>query len=208
MDDTTPAPSENPKTGSSSLPDLTTASLLSGTLWMVLGAALIYFFHDQSITELFRDGQAVLLQLFWGVLFGVIFGLAGWAMFKNPQLKNVLDDYSIIKMVKEFDLSNFQIFHISLVAGITEEFLFRAAIQPLIGIWLTSLLFIGIHGYIKFRSPVHLFFTLFTFFLSMMLGYLFIYSGIIAAMAAHAVYDMIVLWVVKNSSSLEADVSR
>jgi len=42
----------------------------------------------------------------------------------------------------------------------------------------------------------------------MMLGYLFIYLGIFAAMAAHAVYDMIVLWVVKNSSSLEADVSR
>ena len=198
MDDTTPTLPENPEPGSSSLPDLTTASLLSGLIWVVLGAALIYFFHDQSITELFQGGQAVLLQLFWGVLFGVMFGLAGWAMFKNPQLKNVLDDYSIIKMVKEFELTNFQIVHISLVAGITEEFLFRAAIQPLIGIWLTSLLFIGIHGYIKLRSPVHFFFTLFTFLLSMMLGYLFIYSGIIAAMAAHAVYDMIVLWVVSR----------
>ena len=198
MNDENRVPPENQNSESTTLPDLTTASLLSGIAWVVLGAALIYFFHDQSFNELFQKGQTVLIQLFWGVLFGVIFGLAGWAMFKTPQLKSVLDDYSIIKMVKEFDLSNFQIVHISLVAGITEEFLFRAAIQPLIGIWLTSLLFIGIHGYIKLHSPVHFFFTLFTFLLSMMLGYLFIYSGIIAAMAAHAVYDMIVLWVVSR----------
>lgn len=198
MNDVKPAPPENPDPGSSSLPDLTTASILSGIVWVALGAVLIYFFHDQNITELFQDGQSVVLQLFWGVLFGIIFGLAGWAMFKKPQLKKVLDDYAIIKMVRELNLSRFQIFHISLVAGITEEFLFRAAIQPIIGIWLTSLLFIGIHGYIKLQTPAHLFFTLFTFLLSMMLGYLFIYSGIIAAMAAHAVYDVIVLWVVSR----------
>jgi len=198
MNDENRVPPENQNSESTSLPDLTTASVLSGIVWVALGAVLIFFFHEQSFTELFQKGQSILLQLFWGVLFGVIFGLAGWAMFKNPQLKKVLDDYSIIKMVKEFDLSNFQIFHISLVAGITEEFLFRAAIQPLIGIWLTSLLFIGIHGYIKLRTPVHLLFTMFTFLLSMMLGYLFIYLGIFAAMAAHAVYDVIVLWVVSR----------
>lgn len=188
--------------------DLDLASVISGIIWVVLGALLIYFFHKQSVTEIFSTGQDIWLQLLWGISFGCIFGLAGYAMFKNPKLRKVLDDYFIIRQLKEFDISKSQIIHISLVAGITEEFLFRAAIQPLIGIWFTSLLFIGIHGYIRLKTPIHFFFTLFTFLLSMMLGYLFIYSGIFAAMAAHAVYDMIVLWVVKNDSSSAVQVSR
>src|SRR5690625_6068387 len=67
---------------------------------------------------------------------------------------------------------------LSVVAGISEEFLFRAAIQPLLGVWLTSAIFIGIHGYIRFSTFPKLLYTLFTFLLSCALGYLYIAFGI------------------------------
>lgn len=75
-----------------------------------------------------------------------------------------------------------------------EELLFRGAIQPLIGIWFTSLIFIAIHGYIGFRSFGQALFTLLLFGLSMLLGWLFMVIGLVAAMTAHAVYDLLMLW--------------
>lgn len=114
-------------------------------------------------------------------------------MYKNPKLKETLNDYLIIKELKKFSLTNSQIVQISIVAGLSEEILFRAALQPIIGIWLTSLLFIGVHGYIRFKTTGHAIFTLFTFLLSFLLGLLFMQFGILSAILAHAIYDIILL---------------
>jgi len=68
-----------------------------------------------------------------------------------------------------------------------------AFIQPLLGIWITSIIFVGLHGYFKFKSARHIIFGVLMFGLSMGLGYLFEEAGLIAAMVAHAVYDLIML---------------
>jgi len=47
--------------------DLDLASVISGIIWVVLGALLIYFFHKQSVTEIFSTGQDIWLQLLWGI---------------------------------------------------------------------------------------------------------------------------------------------
>ena len=68
-----------------------------------------------------------------------------------------------------------------------------AFIQPLLGIWITSIIFVGLHGYFKFKSAGHIIFGVLMFGLSMGLGYLFEEAGLIAAMVAHAVYDLTML---------------
>jgi uncharacterized protein len=150
--------------------------------------------QEKAFAEIFHAGKPFSAQLLTGFFSGAVFGLTAALMVRFPKLKAVLDDYYIIKQLKELHLSDIQIIQVSAVAGITEEILFRAAIQPIAGIWLTSLIFIGIHGYIRFQTTGQIIFTLFTFLLSMVLGWLFIYFGIIAAITAHAVYDLIVLW--------------
>ena len=50
------------------------------------------------------------------------------------------------------------------------------------------------------KSATHFFYSLFTFVLSTMLGALFIYVGLISAMAAHFLYDVIVLYGIKRIS--------
>lgn len=183
--------SRSPTTSETS--KLTKLSLASGLLWIVIGFTIIHFFHDRSVLNILSEGSAIWVQVLIGLLAGWVFGEIGRWMFKNPKLKQTLDDYLIMKELKKISLTNPQIFQISIVAGISEEILFRAAIQPLIGIWLTSLVFIGIHGYIRFKTPGHSLFTLFTFLLSVLLGLLFLQFGIISAMIAHAVYDIILL---------------
>jgi uncharacterized protein len=185
----------------SPLPSITTISLLSGIIWLILSVLIIHFFQERLFFDVLIEGESFLIQLAAGTISGILFGLAAVKLIDHPQLKKVLDDYIIIRQIKEYKLTPFQIGHISVVAGITEEILFRAAIQPLIGIWLTSLLFIAIHGYIRFKTLHHFMFGLFVFFLSMMLGYLFIFFGIVAAITAHAVYDVIVLWKISREPS-------
>lgn len=183
--------------------ELTRSSLLklslgSGLLWVLTGAIIIYFFQDLTITEVLTDGAVFGNQLLTGTGAGVVFGLMAALLMKHPSMEIITEDYFIVKEVKKIDLKSFDIFQISVIAGITEEFLFRAAIQPLLGVWLTSLIFVAIHGYISFKSAAHITFALFVFLLSTVLGMLFIYFGILSAMAAHAVYDIIVLYLIRN----------
>ncbi len=182
----------------SPLPSITTISLLSGLVWLILSVIIIHFFQERLFWDVLIEGESLFIQLAAGTVSGILFGIAAVKLVDHPQLKKVLDDYVIIRQIREYRLTPFQIGQLSIVAGITEEILFRAAIQPLIGIWFTSLLFIAIHGYIRFKTVHHFMFGLFTFFLSMMLGYLFMFFGILAAIVAHAVYDVIVLWKISH----------
>lgn len=183
---------------SSETSKLTKISIASGLLWIFIGFTIIHFFHDRSIVLILSEGNSVWIQILTGTLAGWISGEIGRWMFKNPKLRETLGDYLIINELKKFSLTNPQIFQISIIAGISEEILFRAAIQPLIGIWLTSLVFIGVHGYIRFKTLGHSLFTIFTFVLSALLGLLFIQYGIISAILAHTIYDIILLQELKN----------
>jgi membrane protease YdiL (CAAX protease family) len=187
-------------------PNITKLSLISGAIWMILGALIIYIGQDRTLLEVFTDGASIWIQITTGTAFGILFGVMGIQLMKDPTLKKALSEYEIIKTLNELKLGKAQQISVSAVAGITEEFLFRAAIQPIIGIWLTSLIFVGVHGYIKITTVPKFLFTLFTFLLSMMLGYLYMAFGLYSAMLAHFVYDVIVLW--KHTEEAKKEVTE
>lgn len=173
-------------------------SVISGLIWLLIANLIIYYIQEKKLADLFFSGDHFLIQIGIGLVAGAIFGLAGIGLIRLPSFKKILDEYSIIRQVKKMDLSVNEIVYVSLVAGISEEILFRGAIQPVIGIWLTSILFIGVHGYIRMQSAKHVLYSLFTFVLSCMLGGLFIYIGLISAMTAHFIYDVVVLYGIKR----------
>jgi hypothetical protein len=174
------------------------ASVFSGLIWLILGSLILYYFQDKTLFSLIAEQQNWLLQILTGSMFGVVLGVAAVLLIRHPAYRHILKDYAIIRQIQEFSLTPVLIFFISIIAGITEEVLFRAAIQPLLGVWITSLIFIAIHGYIRFKSANHFLFTLFTFVLSMVLGLLTMYLGVVSSMAAHAIYDVIVLFGIKK----------
>ncbi len=173
-------------------------SISSGLIWLLIAALIVHYFQDRSLFEMFFSGSHPLVQTVLGLATGALIGIAGIALIRLPSFKKILDEYAIIRQVKQLSLSPYQIFYVSLIAGISEEILFRGAIQPLIGIWWTSFLFIGVHGYIRLHTFTHFLYTLFTFILSVVLGLLYIYFGIISAMAAHFMYDVVVLYGIRR----------
>jgi len=178
--------------------ELTLMSLFSFLLYIVLAFGIYYFFHEQEISHAFEHGLSQPIQLLIGMLAGLATSAVIIFFSSRTPVKQVLDDFSIVRVISNLQISPFDRIQISIFAGFGEELLFRGAIQPLLGIWLTSFIFIAIHGYVSFRSAGHILFTLLLFGLSMTLGLLYEMTGLISAITTHAVYDMIMLWWVKK----------
>ena len=171
-------------------------SMASLVFYLLIATILFYFFHEGGLIDIVTHGIGLGYQLLVGL--GAGLAAAGIIIFFSTRrpVEPVLNDFTIFRMIKNTEFTLFDRIQISFFAGVGEELLFRGAMQPLIGIWFTSLIFIAIHGYISFKSLGHIVFTLMLFGLSMMLGYLFEFAGLFAAMTAHAVYDYVMLeWV-------------
>lgn len=168
-------------------------SVTSAVAYLVLAYLIFRYFHGADLSTAFKHGFSVTNQLLAGLVSGALAAAIIGFVSSRPPVSGVIHDFYIVEMISKMNLTSFDRTQLSLFAGAGEELLFRGAIQPLLGIWFTSLIFVGIHGYFKFKSIGHILFGVVMFGLSMLLGYLFEYAGLIAAMAAHAVYDIIML---------------
>ncbi|MDX1587224.1 MAG: CPBP family intramembrane glutamic endopeptidase [Balneolaceae bacterium] len=168
-------------------------SIFSASFYLLLALLIYHFIYDENITNAFAHGLTVNVQFLIGLLAGAVAaGVVGLVITREP-VAGVLDDFYIVQAISKIRFNNFDRLQLSFFAGTGEELLFRGAIQPLLGIWITSLVFVGLHGYFKFKSIGHILFGVMMFALSVMLGYLYTEAGLIAAMTAHAVYDVIML---------------
>ena len=172
-------------------------SILSASTYLLLAFLIFRYVHGENLHTAFQHGYSISFQFIIGILSGgITAGIIGF-IIKRPPVAEILNDFYIVEMISKMRLTHFDRSQLSVFAGVGEELLFRGALQPLLGIWVTSVIFIGIHGYFKFTSIGHILFGLLMFILSMILGYLFEYVGLITAMTAHAIYDVIMLKMVQ-----------
>lgn len=182
-----------------SLSELSSQSLLflsiaSTAVYFLIALLIFYFLHDDSLITAFKHGFSVPIQLVTGLGVGALAALLIIWSAGRPPVSDVLHDFYLVREISGTKFSTFDRIQLSFFAGTGEELLFRGAVQPLLGIWITSAIFVAIHGYFKFRKVGHWIFGALMFGLSMLLGLLFEHAGLIAAMTTHAVYDMLMLW--------------
>lgn len=173
-------------------------SIVSANIYMFLSLLIIKYWHDSWIADLFISDFSVWIQIGIGVGTGALAAMVIYFIITRKPVSGILDDFTIFQALSDANFSFFDRAQISLFAGAGEELLFRGAIQPLLGNTVTSIIFIGIHGYFKFRSPAHILFGVIMFGFSFTLGLLSQHIGLIAAMAAHAVYDLVMLQVIQR----------
>ncbi len=88
--------------------------------------------------------RQVLLALRWLPILLVLMVLANYLLIQaNPVQAEVMDELSRVLLGNMTTVWDWLI--LAVAAGIGEEILFRGALQPVLGIWLTSLLFAVIH---------------------------------------------------------------
>lgn len=132
--------------------------------------------------------------MFWGLSFGIGAALLALALIESPWL-NFSQAY-FTKLVKGINPSIPEILFYSFCAGVGEELLFRAGIQSLftdatLGVWLTSIIFIALHGYLSISDPVLTVYGILMVGVSAGMGYLLLQWGIYASIASHFIFDVI-----------------
>lgn len=148
----------------------------------------MYFFQQQTLKAFFSGGCPLHIQLLRGGSFGITAFIVALVFVKSPWFK--ASRIFFTGLVASIHPSFVHILFYSFCAGVGEEILFRGAVQPYLGIWFTSIVFIFLHGYLNpFNWPIMLYGFLMIF-ISAGLGYLFEIYGIYAAMLAHFIFDV------------------
>jgi membrane protease YdiL (CAAX protease family) len=167
--------------------------LAAGTLLVFggLGAIFIPIVRESNLLGFISGKKALWLQLLVGLTFGVITANAGWQIVELPKLHKTKIFFT--EIIRPLKLNNMEIVIISVCAGVGEELFFRGAIQPLLGIWTTSILFVLLHGYL---NPFNLPLTYYGIYMVLVIGVMGLFTehlGILTAIIAHVLIDYILL---------------
>lgn len=156
-----------------------------------IGYLIFHFFGNGNIQELILGEINIALQIIIGFPVGWTAALIAAKLIQADFMEPVRRKYG--NMISELNLNIWQIIFISICAGVGEEWLFRAFLQPLWGIWITSLVFVALHGYL---NPFDWRMSVYGIYLTLViigLGFMFIHWGIWASAAAHTAIDIVLL---------------
>jgi membrane protease YdiL (CAAX protease family) len=177
-----------------------------GLLTLVGMSAISLLFHfytervDLAILILGKSSWYV--QLGIGVATGLIAGKLSSMLILTKLMAPVRKKYE--KMFDGLDLNTSEIWLISFCAGVGEELLFRGAIQPFMGIPVTSIIFVAIHGYLDPRNWRLSIYGIWMTLVIAWIGWATIQFGLITAIVAHILIDVVLL----SSNSPEESVKQ
>jgi membrane protease YdiL (CAAX protease family) len=123
-----------------------------------------------------------------------------WVLFRMTA--STASSARTIQSYARLDLRGLNPLWISIAAAIGEEMLFRAALQPLLGVWIVSLLFLLTHMPVyRFRKldAATLAQAASVFAGSVVLGFVFERVGLLAAMLVHMWIDIVGLLIVRRA---------
>lgn len=164
-------------------------------------AIAILLFRREPLAALLQAGLPWWQQGLGGIAIGLAAGgISAFSTLRKPHSEAV---QRTAASYARLDLGGLNLLWISLAAGVSEELLFRAALQPLVGIWGASLLFLLVHiGAYDFRrfDRAALWQAGGVFGMGVLLGFAFDHIGLLAVMIAHAIVDIIGLYLVRRIS--------
>ncbi len=152
----------------------------------------IFFILKKPLNSIFLMKVSLSKQIFLGLIAGLIPGFLSSVMVDKLKFFKIIKEL-VITMINEYKVNLFDIFLISLLAGICEEILFRGVLQQLTGVFLSSFVFILLHGYFNPFNLNLTIFGLFMYILSLIIGICFENLGILCAINFHFSYDFIVI---------------
>ena len=172
---------------------------LATLIGMPLIAIVVDRFSDTVNLQLAITGDGnYSMQLLWGGIAGLGIAVGAHLLIASPLLNEVNSSYA--RLLGRFRLTFSEILLISLCAGVGEEMLFRGAVQPFLGIPITSVLFVAIHGYLNPRDwRLSIYGLLMTVGIAW-LGYLADTRGLLSAIVGHTIIDVYLLVYLQRSA--------
>jgi hypothetical protein len=139
-----------------------------------------------------RGDQPLIIQALIGGIAGIFLGAGAKKLISLKFLQSTLKKYA--SLIGEFNLKDMDIIFISFCAGFGEELLFRGSIQVFLGIWITALIFVGIHGYLNPKNwKISIYGAYMTIAIAA-LGYITEHVGVFASCLAHMLIDVMLFY--------------
>ncbi len=151
---------------------------------------------DQDFWEILTGKAFWVYQLAFGIAYGLLVAMIGWQIIKLPFQKQTR--YKYASLIQNLNLKFSDIILVSFCAGIGEELFFRGGIQPLAGVWVTSIIFVALHGYL---NPFNWKLSIYGIYMTLVIagiGYLKIHYGLASSMIAHTIIDIYLLYKLNN----------
>lgn len=108
----------------------------------------------------------------------------------------------------KIDLSGAKPWIVGICAGVGEELLFRAALQPLVGLWVGAVIFAAAHARTAVLASTstakRLAYLLNVAIAGVVLGLVFEHIGLVAAIIIHATIDIVGLTVLRSVAARSA----
>lgn len=166
-----------------------------------IGILLIHYLQQKGVRTSLFGGKKYYVQGLAGTFFGTLSAISGLVLIRGKRFRDVRLFFE--ELIGGMAPSLWHILFYSFCAAIGEEVLFRAGIQPVVGIWPASILFVLLHGYL---TPSNLSLSIYGVFLVVIcagFGYLFKFFGLYSAITAHFIYDVAIFTVLKYAYQKE-----
>jgi uncharacterized protein len=160
------------------------------------GLALSAYVREESLMTFLRGEVPLLYQAGLGLGYGLAAGFLAWSIVNLPFIRPTLSTYS--NLLSQFKWRRGDILFVSFCAGAGEELFFRGGLQALLGIWLSSILFVAIHGYLNPMNWRISIYGVIMVFIIAGLGYMTEHIGILTAIVAHMIIDVILLYKLRS----------
>lgn len=166
----------------------------------LLSIFIHYFTFSDSFLCLFSSEYSFYIELLIGITTGWGIATIGWRIMCLNFMEKDLNKYLNLFSFK--DLSFPVILFVSISAGIGEEIFFRGVLQPFLGVVITGVLFVAIHGYINPKNWRISIYGLYMTIGIIVIGVLTEKVGLITAIISHTVIDITLLLKTKKALKL------
>jgi len=149
----------------------------------------VHYLKDVQWDSFLQLDKIALIPILYGLEFGIIYAFIASVILKAPVFKSI--PLGIEQLIKGLKINFIDAIFLSLCAGIGEELLFRAGMQTFFGVWITSFVFVAIHGYFSLVNIKKSLYGLVVlpFIILISLGYE--HFGLWFSVAAHFSYDLL-----------------
>ena len=155
------------------------------------GAAIIVWWQGRSLSAVFTAHPSVGWQLITGTIAGTLIGILARFIVSRRSMEDMSMRYGML--IQRLQTTRADRIMISLCAGVGEELFFRGALQYWLGIPITAIVFVAIHGYLNFRDQKLFLYGLFMTTIMLGFGYVASQYGLWAPMVAHMMIDIVLL---------------
>lgn len=161
--------------------------------------AALWYFNGINPWEVLAFDQLFRPINLLGLSFGMTYAVACLYLFQLPLFEHEFDKQE--RLIASMKLRWFDKIFLSFCAGFGEEILFRAGVQHGLGIWITSILFVAIHGYLNPKNWKLSLYGIALLPFILCLGYAYNTLGLWFCIAAHFSYDLLLFFSIDQPSN-------